>query len=62
MPRDLTQPPERSPEDLDQLAEITEEDLRHAQETANQLATPQLKRILNATTDERTERTPPKTS
>lgn len=61
-PRDLTPPPERTSEDLDQLAEITEEDLRHAQETASRHATAAMKRILNATKDERADRTPPKTS
>lgn len=62
MARDLTPPRELSDAELDALAEVTDEDLIRAQQRADALASPKLKQILGATLDERTDRTPPKTS
>lgn len=56
MPRDLTPPPERTAEELDRAATITEADLLHAEETAKQLATPKLQEMLDATKMEDDER------
>lgn len=52
MARDLTPPPKRTAAELDALAAITPDDLLHAQETANRLATPALEQMLNATLEE----------
>lgn len=47
MPRDLSYTP-KLPHELDALAKITPDDLVHAQETADKLATPKLKQLLDA--------------
>ncbi len=52
MARDLTPPPKRTPEELEALAVVTEDDLLHADETARQLAPQQFQRFLNATSDD----------
>jgi len=51
MPRDLSYTP-KLPHELDDLAKITADDLVHAQETADKLATPKLKQLLDATEEE----------
>jgi len=48
MPRDLSYTP-KLPHELDELAKITPDDLVHAQEAADKLATPKLKQLLDAT-------------
>lgn len=56
MPRDLSYTP-KLPHELDELAAITPDDLLHAEQTADRLATPKLKQLLDAdaTGDTRTE-------
>lgn len=52
--RDLSYTP-KLPHELDELAKITPDDLLHAQETADRLATPKLNQLLNATEDTKTK-------
>ncbi len=51
--RDLSYTP-KLPHELDDLAKITPDDLLHAQETADRLATPKLKQLLDATENDET--------
>lgn len=53
MPRDLRYTP-KLPQELDDLAKVTNDDLVHAQETAAKLATPKLNDLLAATKDDDT--------
>lgn len=50
-PRDLSYTP-KLPHELDELAKISQDDLLHAQQTAETLATPKAKQLLDAQADE----------
>lgn len=54
MSRDLSYTP-KLPHELDELAKVTADDLLHAQQTTDQLATPRLNQLLGAEQDEPSE-------
>ena len=53
MDRDLSYTP-KMPHELDALSKVADDDLLHAQQTADRLATAKLQRLLEATDDKPT--------